>query len=82
LSKRGFEVALFKYVGPLPEVEVHVAGNEIGVVEKGGSIVVPDELANQVAWSEHWQRADNESPAPAEPVAATTEPESTVEGDK
>lgn len=49
-------MALMRYIGPHPEVRVVVAGNEIGVVENGGSIVVPDELAGLTAWSEdHWE---------------------------
>lgn len=48
-------MALMRYVGPYPEVSVRVAGHDIGNVENGGSIVVPDELASQVEWSEHWE---------------------------
>lgn len=48
-------MALMRYVGPYPEVRVVVAGTEVGNVENGGSIVVPDELASQAEWSEHWE---------------------------
>lgn len=54
-------MALMRYVGPYPEVRVLVAGNEIGTVEKDGSIVVPDELADQVSWSEHWEAVKGKS---------------------
>lgn len=60
-------MALFTYDGPYAEVGVRVAGHDIGTVEKGGSIVVPDELASQVDWPDYWKRADQaKAKVPAE----------------
>ena len=63
-------MALFTYDGPYPEVDLKVAGNEIGSVKKGESIVVPDDLAKQVEWQDYWIRADESKPklAAAVPV--------------
>lgn len=67
-------MALKRYIGPYDAVEVKVAGRELGIVEKDGSIVVPDELAELVAWSpELW-----EDGAP-KPVA---KPDAPKDGDK
>lgn len=46
---------LMRYIGPLDEVQVAVAGNDFGVVKQGEAIVVPDALAETVGWSEHWE---------------------------
>jgi hypothetical protein len=46
---------LKRYVGPLDEVFVSIAGNEFGIVKNGESLVVPNELAESVGWSEHWE---------------------------
>lgn len=78
-------MALYKYDGPFAEVEVRVAGEYIGIVEKGGQIVVPDELADKASFGADWSKADSgsasapvssaptESPAP-EPAPAAPEP--------
>lgn len=48
-------MALKRYIGPYESVRLMVAGHEIGIVEKGGSIVVPDELAELTEWqSDCW----------------------------
>ena len=60
-------MALFMYDGPYTEVDLKVAGNEIGSVKKGESIVVPDELAALVEWQDYWKRAD-ESKSDRKPV--------------
>jgi hypothetical protein len=58
-------MALKKYVGPQEAVKLTVAGVEFGVVEKGGSVAVPDELANSVGWSaDLWEDG---AKAPARP---------------
>lgn len=46
---------LMRYVGPLEEARISVAGNDFGTIKRGEAIVVPDELANSVEWSEHWE---------------------------
>lgn len=46
---------LKRYVGPYPEVSVSVAGNDFGTVKNGEALVIPDELAESVGWSEHWE---------------------------
>jgi hypothetical protein len=65
-------MALFKYIGPEAEVRLSVAGHEIGNCERGGSIVVPDELAELVVFpEEHWEPAGkkaNESERKDSPV--------------
>jgi hypothetical protein len=49
-------MALKRYIGPFPAVEVRVAGHDYGVVERGAAIAVPDELADQVIWQdENWE---------------------------
>lgn len=55
-------MALFTYNGPYESVELKVAGYEIGTVEQGGSIVVPDDLADSVEWQDYWKRADQGTP--------------------
>lgn len=40
------------YIGDLSPVSVVVGGQDFGAVETGDSIVVPDDLANSVAWPE------------------------------
>ena len=55
-------MALWRYVGPHPEVSVRVAGNDLGIVEQGGSIAVDDELAKQVEWGEDWEDASKDTP--------------------
>jgi len=48
-------MALKRYIGPLESVRLCVAGYEIGTVEQGGSIFVPDELAKLTEWqADHW----------------------------
>jgi hypothetical protein len=47
-------MALKRYIGPEDEVRLVVAGNEIGVVSQGGSIVVPDDVAESVGWAEEF----------------------------
>lgn len=57
-------MALMRYIGPHDEVKVLVAGNEIGNVVQGGAIVVPDDLAASVAWSDElWEDASADSSA-------------------
>lgn len=56
-------MALMRYIGPYDEVRVSVAGIEFGPVEKDGSIAVPDELAQQVVWNEHWEDASKDAAA-------------------
>jgi len=54
-------MALKKYVGPFDAVTVRVAGNELGTVENGASIVVPDELAGLTEWpADHWENVMSE----------------------
>ena len=55
-------MALFTYDGPYQEVDLKVAGNEVGSVKKGESIVVPDDLAALVEWQDYWTRADETKP--------------------
>ena len=43
---------LKRYIGPADEVTVSINGQDFGIVHKGDSIPVPDELANSVAWSD------------------------------
>jgi len=44
------------YIGPHDEVQVVIAGEDYGYVAHGETIVVDDDLANSVAWSEDlWQ---------------------------
>jgi hypothetical protein len=57
-------MALKRYVGPYAEVRVVIHGNELGNVVKGGSIVIPDDLAQMATWpADEWE--DGESKAPA-----------------
>lgn len=51
-------MALFTYDGDYAAVDLRVAGHDLGTVEKGGSIVVPDELASLTEWPDYWKRAD------------------------
>lgn len=49
-------MALKRYIGPFPAVEVRIAGRDFGQVEKDQAIAVPDELAAEVAWQEElWE---------------------------
>ena len=43
---------LKRYIGPADEVTVSINGQDFGIVHKGESIPVPDELANSVMWPE------------------------------
>jgi len=43
---------LKRYVGQFSPVTVVIAGEDFGLVETGDTIVVPDDLANSVAWAE------------------------------
>jgi hypothetical protein len=52
-------VALYKYDGQFDQVEVRIAGEYAGTVEKGGSLAVPDELAGKTGWSEHWSKQED-----------------------
>lgn len=64
-------MALYTYNGPYNEVEVRVAGEFVGVVEKDGSLSVPDELAAKAEWSEHWTKQEDAAPDSIEEVPAT-----------
>ncbi|MGH7239682.1 MAG: hypothetical protein ACREHG_06405 [Candidatus Saccharimonadales bacterium] len=47
---------LKRYIGNISPAKIRIAGQDFGVVETGDAIVVPDELANSVAWPEYnWQ---------------------------
>jgi hypothetical protein len=45
-------MALKRYIGPYESVRLMVAGEEIGIVNKGDSVVIPDEIADSVEWSD------------------------------
>lgn len=49
-------MALKTYVGPHDSVDLRVAGHDIGTVERGSAIFIPDHLVNLVHWPEaFWQ---------------------------
>lgn len=57
-------MALKRYTGPFPAVEVRIAGEDFGKVAKGDAIAVPDDLANQVVWQDDlWEDGAAEKPA-------------------
>lgn len=85
-------MALMRYVGPLEEARISIAGNDFGTVKPGEALAVPDELAESVGWSEHWEsvkdtedsRAEAKEPVtapvfPASNEAAVFEPGTAVE---
>jgi len=43
---------LKRYVGRVSPARIVIGGRDFGTVETGDSIVVPDDLANSVAWPE------------------------------
>jgi hypothetical protein len=43
---------LKRYMGEISPAKIRIAGQDFGVVETGDAIVVPDDLANSVAWPE------------------------------
>jgi hypothetical protein len=43
---------LKRYMGVVSPAKIRIAGHDFGVVETGDAIVVPDDLANSVAWPE------------------------------
>jgi hypothetical protein len=43
---------LKQYIGHQSPVSVILGGEDFGYVETGDSIVVPDDLANSLSWSE------------------------------
>ena len=60
---------LKRYVGPYDEVQVYVAGNELGVVKKGEAIAVPDDVATLAEWpADHWQDGEPARPATSKTV--------------
>ena len=59
-------MALMRYTGPYDAVDVKVAGHELGIVERGESIAVPDDLAALTEWPpECWQPVVSDVPKPA-----------------
>ena len=48
-------MAVKRYLGPEASVLLRVAGNEIGLVEQGEAIFVPDELAELTVWQDFWE---------------------------
>lgn len=46
---------LMRYVGPLDEAMVVIAGENYGIIKKGESLAVPDKVADGASWSEHWE---------------------------
>jgi hypothetical protein len=43
---------LKRYMGEISPAKIKIAGRDFGVVETGDAIVIPDDLANSVAWPE------------------------------
>lgn len=44
------------YIGPRRSVRIVIAGEDYGCAEQGQAIVVPDDVANSVAWPEgNWR---------------------------
>lgn len=58
-------MALYKYTGPYDEVEVRIAGNDVGVVKKGESIVISDDLEVSNADLVKQESKPKEDPKPA-----------------
>jgi hypothetical protein len=47
---------LKRYIGSADEVTVSIMGQDYGIVKKGDSIPVPDDIANAVSWAEeNWE---------------------------
>jgi hypothetical protein len=47
---------LKRYIGHQSPVEVVIGGENFGTVETGDQIVVPDDLADSISWSEdNWE---------------------------
>lgn len=55
---------LKRYIGPIDEVSVIIAGQDFGLVKTGQAIPVPDEIANSVSWGDaNWEDVtDKKSP--------------------
>jgi hypothetical protein len=55
---------LKQYIGHQSPVSVVLGGEDFGYVETGDSIVVPDDLANSLSWSEeNWAAGASKSKA-------------------
>ena len=53
---------LKRYIGHVSPASIRIAGQDFGVVETGEAIVIPDELADAVAWpEENWEDGAPES---------------------
>ena len=65
-------MALKRYIGPWPEVDVRIAGIDYGRIEKGASVAVPDDLAEGIYWQpELWEDgADKPVDKPVDAKAA------------
>lgn len=53
---------LKRYIGPIDEVSVTIAGQDYGVVKSGDAIPIPDDVADSVSWPEsNWEDVKSKS---------------------
>lgn len=65
---------LKRYIGPFEEVQVYVAGNDLGTVKKDEAIAVPDEIAALTEWpADNWQDSEAVAAIPMIPVSDNEE---------
>jgi hypothetical protein len=53
---------LKRYIGPIDEVTVTIAGQDYGMVKSGDAIPIPDDVADSVSWPEsNWEDVKSKS---------------------